>query len=183
MGFWIGLCGFAFFFFSDYNDWHMGLRSLRVCFPIGTLLLAAGTVWETISGTPPLEGWLQGALLFLGGIFFVLLVYTLFFSLPVKASYNAPGQKRRVCTQGVYALCRHPGVLWFVGLYLCLWAGGGLPLWEAAVFSATNILLVLFEDVCVFPALLMGYESYKHFTPFLLPNRRSIRLCWNMIRR
>ena len=105
------------------------------------------------------------------------MIYTLFFALPVEASYTAPGKKRPACTTGIYALCRHPGVLWFAGLYGCLWAGGGLPLWEAALFSGLNVLLVLFEDLCVFPAVLEGYDAYRRSTPFLLPNRRSIRAC------
>ena len=77
----------------------------------------------------------------------------------------------------MYALCRHPGVLWFAGLYGCLWAAAGVPLWEAALYSGLNVLLVIFEDRCVFPARLEGYGAYQASTPFLLPNRRSIRAC------
>ena len=68
-------------------------------------------------------------------------------------------------------------MLWFVGLYGCLWVAAGLPLWEAAVYSGLNVLLVLFEDRCVFPARLEGYREYQRTTPFLLPDRRSIRAC------
>ena len=104
-------------------------------------------------------------------------VYTLFFALPVEASYASPGEKRPACTTGVYALCRHPGVLWFAGLYGCLALAAGLPLWEAAVLSAMNVGLVAFEDRCVFPARLEGYGAYQASTPFLVPNRASIRAC------
>ena len=107
--------------------------------------------------------------------FFGLLVYTLFFALPVEASYARPGEERGACTTGVYTLCRHPGVLWFAGLYGCLWAAGGLPLWEAAVLSGLNVGLVVFEDRCVFPAKLKGYDDYRRTTPFLLPSRQSVR--------
>lgn len=103
------------------------------------------------------------------------------FALPVDASYTRPGEKRPACTTGVYALCRHPGVLWFTGLYICLWLALGLPLWEAAVYSGLNVLLVVFEDRCVFPARLEGYGAYQAATPFLLPNRRSIRACRKVI--
>jgi len=99
----------------------------------------------------------------------------LFFALPAEASYAKPGEKRAACTTGVYALCRHPGVLWFAGLYLCVWLGFGLPLWEAALYSGLNVLLVLFEDRCVFPARLEGYERYQRTTPCLIPNAASIR--------
>ena len=175
MGFAAGVGAFLLFFLSDYNDWRWSRRSLRVCFPLGVLLLTAGTAWEIWQGTPPLHGWLRGAAVLLAVFFFGLLVYTLFFALPVEASYARPGEERGACTTGVYALCRHPGVLWFAGLYGCLWAAGGLPLWKAAVLSGLNVGLVAFEDRCVFPAKLKGYDDYRRTTPFLLPSRQSVR--------
>lgn len=177
MSFLLGSAGFALFFLSDYNDWRLGRRGLQACFPLGALALAAATVWGTWQGRPPVGGWLRGLLWGLAAVFLALLVYTLFFALPAKASYTRPGEKRPACVGGVYALCRHPGVLWFMGLYGCLWAAGGLPLWEAAGYSAWNVLLVVFEDRCVFPARLEGYGAYQASTPFLLPDWRSIRSC------
>lgn len=178
MGYLLGLCAFALFFLNDYNDWRLGLRGLNVCFPAGGVLLAVSTVLEAWRGTCPLDtGWLRGLFFALAAGFLALLVYTLFFALPVEASYARPGEKRRACTTGIYALCRHPGVLWFAGLYICLWLSCGLPLWEAALYSGLNILLVAFEDRFVFPAKLEGYDAYQASTPFLVPNRRSIRAC------
>lgn len=46
MGFAAGVGAFLLFFLSDYNDWRWSRRSLRVCFPLGMLLLTAGTAWE-----------------------------------------------------------------------------------------------------------------------------------------
>lgn len=177
MGCWLGLTAFVLFFISDYNDWRLSRRELKLCFPAGAVLLAAGTVLEARRGSAPASGWLRGLFFMLGALFLALLVYTLFFALPVEASYARPGQKRPACTTGVYALCRHPGVLWFAGLYGCLWAAAGLPIWEAAMYSGLNVLLVVFEDRCVFPARLEGYGAYQAATPFLLPTRRSIRAC------
>lgn len=177
MGRWLGLMAFVLFFISDYNDWRLSRRELKLCFPAGAVLLAAGTVLEARRGSAPTSGWLRGLFFVLGAMFLALLVYTLFFALPVEASYARPGQKRPACTTGVYALCRHPGVLWFAGLYGCLWAAAGLPLWEAVLYSGLNVLLVVFEDRCVFPARLEGYGAYQAATPFLLPTRRSIRAC------
>lgn len=177
MGVWAGLGAFALFFLSDYNDWCLARRGLGACFPLGAVLLALGTVWEARRGTAPAAGWLRGALFALAAVFLALLVYTLFFALPPAASYARPGERRPVRTGGVYALCRHPGVLWFAGLYGCLWACTGLPLWEAVLYSGLNVGLVLFEDRCVFPARLEGYGAYQASTPFLLPTRRSLRAC------
>ena len=177
MGWLLSLCGFALFFLSDYNDWRWGRKALRVCFPLGGVLLIAGTARDLHWPSAPAAGWARAAVLLLGAAFLLLLIYTLFFALPAAASYARPGEKRRACTTGVYALCRHPGVLWFAGLYVCLWAAGGLPLWEAALCCGLNVGLVIFEDRCVFPALLEGYGAYQAATPFLLPDRRSLAAC------
>ena len=175
MGYLLGICAFVLFFISDYNDWRPFLRWGKFLFPAGVVLLCAGTVLEARMRTPITSGWLRDCVFALLAAFAALLVYTLFFALPVEASYTRPGEKRPACTTGVYALCRHPGVLWFAGLYLCVWLGFGLPLWEAALYSGLNVLLVLFEDRCVFPARLDGYERYQRTTPCLIPNAASIR--------
>ena len=175
MGYLLGICAFVLFFISDYNDWRPFLRWGKFLFPAGVVLLCAGTVLEARMRTPITSGWLRDCVFALLAAFAALLVYTLFFALPVESSYTRPGEKRLACTTGVYALCRHPGVLWFAGLFLCIWLGFGLPLWEAALYSGCNVLLVLFEDRCVFPARLEGYGRYQRTTPFLIPNAASIR--------
>lgn len=170
-----GLGAFALFFLSDYNDWKLRRKELRLCFPLGTLLLLAGTAAGCAAGTPPLHGLPRLTALILAAAFAALLVYTLFFALPAGASYAHPGEDRPVCAGGVYALCRHPGVLWFAAAYLCLWGGCGFPFWAAALYTALDVLLVVFEDGWVFPARLSGYDDYRRATPFLLPNRSSLR--------
>ena len=66
MGFCLSLCGFGLFFLSDYNDWRLGRKGLKLCFPLGALLLALGTVLEARQGTPLVHGWLRGLLFALG---------------------------------------------------------------------------------------------------------------------
>ena len=50
MGFAAGVGAFALFFLSDCNDWRWSRRELRICFPLGALLLAAGTVLLILGG-------------------------------------------------------------------------------------------------------------------------------------
>ena len=140
MGFLMGLCAFSLFFLSDYNDWRLGRKELKFCFPLAAMLLIFGTVLETRREIPPTSGVIRGLFCVFMLIFLALLIYTLFFALPVEASYAKPGEYRRACTGGVYALCRHPGVLWFSGLYLCLWGGFGFPLWEGRSTTKHQVL-------------------------------------------
>ena len=44
---------------------------------------------------------------------FAALIYTLFFALPFDETYAKQNNGRYVCDRGVYALCRHPGILCF----------------------------------------------------------------------
>lgn len=177
VGFLLGLGAFALFFLSDYNDWRVRKKQLKICFPLAGILLAAAVCLRWGAAGAIVFGWLRGLILLLGAVFLGLLVYTLFFAIPLEASYARPGEKRSACTTGIYALCRHPGVLWFAGLFACLWLAAGLPLQDAAVYTILNVLLVWFEDRCVFPDLLEGYEAYRASTPFLIPNGKSIRAC------
>ena len=172
-----GCLAFGLFFLGDWNDWKWGKAPLRMCFPAGFLLLAEETARLAWNGAPVLPSGARGAFYVLAAIFLALLIHALFFALPAGDSYARQAAKRRACTTGVYALCRHPGVLWFAGLYLCLWAAAGLPLAAAAAFCALDVLLVIFEDLVVFPARLEGYDDYRRTTPFLLPNRGSLRAC------
>lgn len=172
-----GCMAFALFFLGDYNDWKLEKPALRFCFPCGFALLTVVTVFQCINGetgNPPAVRIIFGLL---GAVFLALLVYTLFFALPAKDAYATQEAGRKACTTGVYALCRHPGVLWFIGLYLCLWISFGLPWFTAVLYSALNVLLIVFEDRLVFPAKLDGYEKYKEEVPFLVPTINSFGKC------
>ncbi len=173
----MGIGAFAFFFLSDYNDWKLARRYLKWCFPAGAALLAVATGLDAVRGEALLSGWPRGLFFMLAAAFGGLLVYTLFFALPTQASYACPGQERPVVTRGLYALCRHPGVLWFVGLYGCLWLATGVSFMTAVLYSVLNFLLVLFEDRYVFPGRLAGYAAYSRVTPFLMPTAASFRAC------
>lgn len=121
MGFCLSLCGFGLFFPSDYNDWRLGRKGLKLCFPLGALLLALGTVLEARQGTPLVHGWLRGLLFALGALFFLLEIYTLFLPCRVGASYASPGEGRPACTTG-YMPCA--ATLGCCGLRGCM---GALP--------------------------------------------------------
>ncbi len=174
---WMGTLAFAALFLGDWNDWKWGRKPLRLCFPAGCLLLLAATVTSLFQGTGCASGPVRGLFWLLAAAFLALEADALFFALPRAASYGQPGRDRATQTAGMYALCRHPGVLWLAGLFLCLWPLG-LPLGEALLYSVLNLLLAAFEDCRVFPARLTGYDAYRRETPFLLPTPASVRRCF-----
>lgn len=171
-----GAFAFVLLFLGDWNDWKWNRRILRLCFPAGTVLLAAVTAVQ-FGLRAPARLAVRVPFLLLSAVFLGLLVYTLFFAIPAGDAYVTQACGRPACVSGVYALCRHPGVLWFAGLYGCLIPAAGLPAASALGYTALNVMLAAFEDTCVFPARLAGYGAYRRHTPFLVPNPASLRAC------
>lgn len=174
----MGTAGFLLYFIYDANSIKWNNRILQKFFGAGSLCVATATVWVLAlpSGSSPS---IVARICFgiAGMIFLALLVYTLFFALPFDKTYLEENQKREAYTEGVYGLCRHPGVLWFAGLYVCLWGVSGS--WYQGIFFISmifwNYLYIIFQDLWTFPKTFTNYDEYKKMTPFLIPNRQSIR--------
>ncbi len=179
----IGVLAFLLFIVYDINEVRWQKRWVHGLFFTGFALLALATIGlagQAIgSGLPAWPRRIAG--LVLAVVFLGLLLYTLFGALPFAQAYQQCGRRDKpsVCRSGVYALCRHPGVLWFAGFYGGLWlALGGRNLLAAAIiYSGLNGLYVLFQDRWTFRQTFADYASYQQSTPFLLPNRQSIRQC------
>ena len=180
-----GVAAFALFFLSDFLQVASPKHANSRYFFAGTLLLALTTAhilyksWRTTAN--PIYQIIAGAALAV--LFCILLLYTLFFALPYDATYKTDDRSstgmRPVVTYGVYALCRHPGILWFAAMYGSLYLALGGPLLRVAcpLFSALNLLYAALQDIYVFPRQFTGYGDYKRLAPFLIPTRASIRRC------
>lgn len=172
------LCaGFGLFFLYDCNSvlWRRkipkGFFAVGCCLTLGSSAVCLGKAWTGAMRWP----WLAGGILCAG-----LTVYALFFALPFEKTYVHPAEKPPVYDRGMYALCRHPGVLWF-----CLsWLFLGLcwdraQVWGFALTaSALNIGYVVFQDVWTFPRTFENYRTYQKHVPFLIPTPGSIRRAW-----
>ena len=158
-------------------------RGAGALFPLGCLLLAGATA--VLAGRRLGQGGLPlGAAvvwLLLAAAALALLIHTLFFALPAAGSGALPpcGHLRPLADRGVYALCRHPGVLWLGLFYGCLWAAlGGADLGRACLlYTGLDVLYALWQDRRVFPRTIAGYGGYQGRTPFLIPTLQSMRAC------
>jgi len=114
-----------------------------------------------------------------------LLIHSLFISLPFRKTYMATGVGDRLITTGVYALVRHPGVIWFTLLMLSLIpvSGSRLLLVAAPTFILLDIVLVVIQDRFIFSRMFKEYEAYRRETPMLWPLRRSINAFLRSVRR
>lgn len=179
MEFVLGAAAFAAFFAYDVDSVRPVRPWFHRLFAAGCALLAAATgllVWDHWPLVPDGRIAVLGVLTL---VFLALMVYTLFFALPFGKTYLEENTPRTAYTAGMYALCRHPGVLWFAGAYLCL--GLLLGSHRAAAFSmlviGLNIAYVLFQDVYTFPKSFVNYGEYQRTTPFLMPTPASAARC------
>ena len=157
---------YLFFLLYDFNQVRWKSRKLHGAFALscaGLLLLTAAACWKGQNRNP--------ARLVPGGIlalcFLLLLCYTLFFALPFEETYVRESRGRRVCRTGMYALCRHPGVL------LVLAVSG----------SVLDLLYAVFQDVWTFPKTFCDYEEYRREAPFLIPRPSSVVRCLRTLRK
>jgi len=177
----IGVLAFLLFIIYDINSIIMKNKYLNSCFFLGFLLLAAATIgivitsWDLII----IDLLRMGIYGTLAAIFLFLLIYTLFFALPFKNTYVETKSNPEVCQNGIYALCRHPGVLWFMGFYIFFGLALKVPLLisAAVIFSVLNLFYVIFQDQWTFMKIFGNYDTYKLDTPFIIPNLKSIKRC------
>ena len=159
---------------------HRFHKITKYFFTVGSVLLVGVTILAVkkadIFGVPA-----DGKLIFtliLTALFLVLLIYTLFFALPFEETYVMQ-DAHKTYDKKMYALCRHPGVLWFAGFYICLWLAFGtrLLLVMAIWFSFLNFCYIVLQDSYTFPKVFSDYGDYKKRVPFLIPNGKSLKRC------
>jgi protein-S-isoprenylcysteine O-methyltransferase Ste14 len=98
--------------------------------------------------------------------FFSLLIYSVLLEIPLKKEQDCMLYKK-----GTYSLCRHPGFLWHTAFCVLT----SLYFWYTAItlmmigFILCNFILIVIEDVFLFPKMFDEYEEYKKTTPFLAP--------------
>lgn len=106
-------------------------------------------------------------------LFALLTVYAIFFAIPFDGTALKGEQK--VYTGGVYSLCRHPGVTFFLPAltFMVLAFPAGEMIRAAIALGTGDILYALMQDLWSFPRTLSGYDEYKKHTRFLLIDPRA----------
>lgn len=175
----LGIAGFILYFIYDINSITRRNRLLGCSFFAGCILIVCASAIQLYKAIE-LHAFSSASdiiLIILGIISFVCLIYCLFFALPFEETYVDPEKGRGVYDKGVYALCRHPGVLCFFAMYLFIGLAA-LPsdlLLCGMVFSLLNFLYVIFQDLITFPKTFYDYSEYKKTVPFIIPTNKSLR--------
>lgn len=176
---YLGIAGFLLYLIYDINSFTWKRRLPGTFFLIGTALIGGATVLDLWSAwrMGAFSGWPDALLLAGGAVCFAALIYCLFFALPFKETYAEQNTGGKVYDGGAYALCRHPGILCFFGMYLLLGAAAlpGKLLMHGMVFSLLNLAYAWFQDRITFPKTFCDYQTYQKKVPFLIPTGESIR--------
>ena len=180
----LGVIGFAIIHLFDLAALKKVPRAKPVIWAAGSALLIYSLVMlALLPDKLAIPGWLYwvgwGVLGVSGGLF----LYSLFVNLPFRKTYVATGVGDRLVRTGMYALVRHPGVIWFTLFMLSLIpvSGSRLMLIAAPVFIALDIALVWIQDRFVFGRMFPDYERYQRETPMLVPNRKSLGAFWRSL--
>lgn len=169
--------GFFLYYIYDINSVKWRNSLMNKFFALGSALVLASVFIVITTQINEANFTLFGILS--AGVFLALLIYTLFFAIPFKETYIEDEQNRMAYTQGIYALCRHPGVLWLLGFTLSIFAliPTSTTLLTVTVINTMNVLYIVLQDIWTFPNTFANYNQYKSMTPFLIPNVLSIKLC------
>ena len=175
----IGTFSFVPMAAADYFCLHNRARRAGVLFAIGCGLLCASTLrllwessWEGL-------GWISAIPMGLAFVSLLLLVYSVFFAVKPRQEdrQSCPPDKQPLSCRGMYALCRHPGVLWLGAFYGFMALAFMSPLWLLAflLFTAGDVLYVYCQDRWIFPYTIDRYREYQKATPFLIPTVSSAK--------
>lgn len=168
---------FALMFLSDVLKLHKRTAGGKLFFSGGMLVLIAAGALAALNGMsfyiPPV---MKGLFLLIAAIGAWGLFSSLFFSLPASRTYFDKEDSGQLVDSGMYALCRHPGALWFpiFSCFSALGLGNLELLADAAFATLLNVLYVWFQDRQIFPQTIKEYKEYQETTPFLLPTAHSL---------
>ena len=183
----LGTAAFALYLLYDVNSFLWEKRLPRTFFAAGTLMLAAALALDAAAAlaADAFAGVTDALLLLAAALAFAALIYCLFFALPFEETYQKQENGRCVYDKGVYALCRHPGILFFFLMQLALGLATlpcGALLAHGMLFSLLNLAYAFFQDRVTFPRTFSDYSAYQRRIPFLIPTKSSISLAYQTLR-
>jgi protein-S-isoprenylcysteine O-methyltransferase Ste14 len=163
------------FYIYDINEIKKLNKMLKVTFYLGIILQISATTGIIIDNLTYLKISVSGIVISLLG--FILLIYSLFFALPFEETYIKISEKRKVHKKGLYAMSRHPGVVFYIVFYLglAILQPTLLNIGTYIIWSLLNISYIIFQDIWTFPRTFEDYNKYRKSTPFLIPTIKSIK--------
>lgn len=171
----IGAFSYILFYIYDINEIKKFHKILKGTFILGLIIQIGATIGIIFDNLEYFKISIWGIAIAIFGITF--LIYALFFALPFKETYIKIGEKRTVYSKGLYAMSRHPGVIFYIIFYfgLVILQPNILTISTYIIWSLLNIGYIIFQDLWTFPRAFDDYHKYRQNTPFLIPTIKSIK--------
>ncbi|MFZ5352319.1 MAG: hypothetical protein ACOZCL_06285 [Bacillota bacterium] len=175
-----GISAFIFLFLFDVYTIRGWIYRKYICGCIGAALILFSAIMLAIvskKAVLPLSLRLTAIVLCILSVF--LLVYSLFIELPFKTTYAQKKHSSILIDTGTYALCRHPGVLWFAFIFFFYYFATGAELVIAGglIWTSLDVLHVYLQEKLFFLKMFPSYADYMSYTPMLIPTKSSIERC------
>lgn len=173
-----GLLSYVLFFIYDYNSIKNNNKILKTFFMFGFLFNVSSSITfsvVTFNNDNIISIIIFSLLIF---VLLVLEIYTLFFSIDFKETYIKDSKLRLAYTKGMYSICRHPGVLWYILLFICLYflVNNACAIFFFLMMILLNVFYIIYQDYYIFPKTFVNYIDYKKNTPFLIPfTKRKVK--------
>lgn len=181
----LGIMGFVIFYTYDINSIVWRNKLINKSFFIGFIFVFFGTLLVIVGNLNDVNhnAYVLGLGIFFNIVFGALLIHALFFALPFEKTYVNNQNGRTVYDRGQYALCRHPGFIWFSLFYIALYMiiPNQALYTLASVLIALNLFYIILQDLWIFPVIFGDYIAYKRKTPFLIPTAQSIKRCFRTL--
>ena len=176
---WLGIAAFVLFFIYDINSVKWKNEVIHRFFAAGAVLLVLSSATDILKAVKAgaFKGFFDVLLIVFSAVSLAALIYSLFFALPFDETYVKNSEERKVYDRGVYALCRHPGIICYflMQLFLGLAALPEKLIINGMILSLMNLLYAWFQDRITFPKTFTDYTVYRNNVPFLLPTLKSIK--------
>lgn len=175
----LGCLAYVVLYVFDLNKIKQIHPALNLSFALGLLMLlwAAVGIWLSSPASFRLPGPLPLIFGSLAALALILQIYVLFFAVPFHDTYVEMEKTNKIVDTGMFALARHPGVIWFFFVFLFLWLATGkmMLMWAGIIWTAMDIVHVYIQDRYQFPLMFDDYDVYIRKVPFLIPTKDSIK--------
>lgn len=170
--FFYGITGYILLVLYDLSQLR-ALRMLRIPLALGFPLTALPYILLLASYGVPITDRTLLSLFYMVCLFFgILLAYSAVLEIPLYVLRHTDERsgEPEVYSKGTYRLCRHPGFIWYTAiniLFILAYRQMGITI-LMSILTLCNLVLIILEDIYIFPRTLSGYDSYKQRVPFLL---------------
>lgn len=176
----LGVLAFIFLFMFDVYTLKNDRFKKRIFGSIGLSLLIFSGLMGTATSDKifiPIPLRITSGCLWIAATF--MLIYSLFLELPFVKTYGEKKHSSKLVNTGTYALCRHPGVLWFGLLFFFFFFVSGAEFIIAAgiIWTIIDVLHVYLQEKLFFHKMFPEYASYVKTTPMLIPTKMSVNKC------